>query len=84
MLEHHKYKDQSLELTSDNSIIRYLRFSTIPNVHENMMQPESDKFLLSKNEGASMDKRDKDWSMIKHEDGSKPATMQGLEMVLQV
>jgi hypothetical protein len=44
---------------------------TIPNIHENMMLPKSDVFMLLRNDGPSMDERDKHWSMIMHgDDGS--------------
>jgi hypothetical protein len=32
---------------------------TIPNIHENMMLPKSDVFMLLRNDGPSMDERDK-------------------------
>ena len=38
------------------------------NVHENMMLPKLDKFVLLTNEGPGMDKRDEHWSKTKHED----------------
>ena len=38
------------------------------NVHENMMLPKLDTFVLITNEGPSMDKRDEHWSRIKHGD----------------
>ena len=44
---------------------------TIPLIHENMMLPKSDVFMLLRNNGPSMDERDKHWSMIMHGDGSK-------------
>jgi hypothetical protein len=45
------------------------------------MQPKSDEFVLSRNEGLSMDKKDNDGSTIKHDDGSNSAR---IEDVLQV
>ena len=36
------------------------------NVHEHMMLPKLDTFVLLTNEGPSMDKRDGRWSGIKH------------------
>ena len=36
------------------------------NVHENMMLPKLDTFVLLTNEGPSMDKRDEHWSKTKH------------------
>ena len=39
---------------------------TIPNVHENMMLPKSDAFMLLRNDGPSKDERDAHWSMIVH------------------
>jgi hypothetical protein len=38
------------------------------NVHENMMLPKLDTFVLITNEGPSIDKRDEHWSRIKHGD----------------
>ena len=36
------------------------------NVHENMMLPKLDTFVLLTNEGPGMDKRDEHWSKNKH------------------
>jgi hypothetical protein len=48
-----------------------LFLGTIPNIHENMMLPKSDVLMLLRNDGPSMDERDKHWSMIMHgDDGS--------------
>ena len=44
---------------------------TLPNINENMMLPKSDVFILLRNDGPSVDKKDECWSMIVHEDGSK-------------
>ena len=44
---------------------------TVLHIHENMMLPKSDVYLLLRNNGPSMDERDKYWSMIMHGDGSK-------------
>jgi hypothetical protein len=44
---------------------------TVPLIHENMMLPKSDVFVTLRNDGPSMDERDKHWSMIVHGDGSK-------------
>jgi hypothetical protein len=41
---------------------------TTGNAYENMMLPKLDTFVLLRNEGPSMDKRDEHWSMIKHGD----------------
>jgi hypothetical protein len=50
---------------------------TIPNIHENMMLPKSDVFMLLRNDGPSMDERDKHWSMIMHgDDGSNRVRIQ--------
>ena len=38
------------------------------NVHENMMLPQLDTFVLLTNEGPGMDKRDEHWSKTKHGD----------------
>ena len=43
-----------------------------PHIHEHMMLPKSDVFVTLRNDGPSMDERDKQWSRITHgEDGSK-------------
>ena len=43
-----------------------------PHILEHMMLPNSDMFVTLRNDGPSMDKKDKQWSMITHrEDGSK-------------
>jgi hypothetical protein len=41
-----------------------------------MMLPKSDIFVTLRNDGPSMDERDKHWSMIVHEDGSKHLKME--------
>ena len=47
------------------------------NVHEHMMLPKSDVFMLLRNDGPSMDERDKHWSMIMHgDDGSNRVRIQ--------
>jgi hypothetical protein len=48
-----------------------LFLGTIPNIHENMMLPKLDVFVLLRNDGLSLDGRDKHWSMVVHGDGSK-------------
>ena len=40
----------------------------LSSVHENMMLPNLDTFVLPAIEGPSMDKKDEHWSIIKHED----------------
>jgi hypothetical protein len=47
-------------------VLSFLR--TIPNIHENMMLPKSDVFMLLRNDGPSMYERDKHWSMIMYGD----------------
>ena len=42
------------------------------NVHENMMLPKLDTFVLLINEGPGMDKRDEHWSKTKHGDDGMP------------
>jgi hypothetical protein len=54
-----------------------LFLGTIPNIHENMMLPKSDVFMLLRNDGPSTDERDKHWSMIVHgDDGSNRVRIQ--------
>ena len=49
------------------------------NVHENMMLPKLDTFVLLTNEGPSMDKKDEHWSMIKHGvDGMRKGNKNGV------
>ena len=38
------------------------------NVHENMMLPKLDTFVLLTNGGPSLDKKDEHWSKFKHGD----------------
>ena len=45
-----------------------------PNIHENMMLPKSNVFVSLRNDGPSMDERDKLWSMYVGGDGSRSAT----------
>ena len=48
------------------------------NVHEHMMLPKLDTFVLLKNEGPSMDKKDGHWSGIKHgEEGARAGQNNG-------
>ena len=53
---------------------RQLNYQVLPflgndsNVHENMMLPKLDTFVLLTNEGPGMDKRDEHWSKTKHGD----------------
>ena len=49
---------------------------TIPHIHENMMLPKSDVFITLRNDGPSMDERDKHWSMAMHGDGRKRVMIQ--------
>jgi hypothetical protein len=44
---------------------------TIPNIHENMMLSKSDVLVLLRNDGLSMDERDKHWSMVIHREDNK-------------
>ena len=44
---------------------------TVLHIHENMMLPKSDVYLLLRNNGPSTDEKDKYWSMIMHGDGSR-------------
>jgi hypothetical protein len=37
---------------------------TLSHIHENMILPKSDMFVTLRNDGPSMDERDKHWSMI--------------------
>ena len=49
------------------------------NVHENMMLPKLDTFVLLTNEGPNMDKKDEHWSMIKHgDDGMRKGNKNGV------
>ena len=44
-----------------------------PNIHENMMLPKLDVFVSLRNDGPSMDARDKLWSMYVQGDGRRSA-----------
>jgi hypothetical protein len=48
-----------------------LFLGTVPNIHENMMLPKSDELVLLRNDGHSMDERDKHWSMVIHGEDNK-------------
>lgn len=45
-----------------------LFLDNVSEVHENMMLPNFDTFLLLIVEGPSLDKKEQHWSIIKHED----------------
>jgi hypothetical protein len=45
-----------------------LFLATLSHIHENMMLPKSDMFVTFRNDGPSMDERDKHWSIIVDED----------------
>ena len=50
-----------------------------PNVHENMMLPKLDTFVLLTNEGPGMDKRDEHWSKTKPgDDGMRKRNKNGV------
>ena len=49
------------------------------NVHENVMLPTLDTFVLLTNEGPSLDKNDEHWSKIKHgDDGMRKGNKNGV------
>ena len=49
------------------------------NVHENMMLPKLDTFVLLTNEGPGMDTRDEHWSKTKHgDDGMRKGIKNGV------
>ena len=49
------------------------------NVHENMMLPKLDTFVLLTNEGPGMDKRDEHWSKTKPgDDGMRKGNKNGV------
>ena len=61
--------DQLLELAARQSNYQVLSFLVNDsNVHENMMLPKLDTFVLLTNEGSSLCKKDEHWSNIKHGD----------------
>jgi hypothetical protein len=49
---------------------------TLSHIHENMMLPKADMFVTLRNDGPSMDERDKHWCMIMHGDGCKHLRME--------
>ena len=75
LLHHLHYKDLSLELVHVNLINRYFRFYKLLliYIHENMMLPKLDVFVSLRNDGPSMDPKDKLWSMYVQGDGSRSA-----------
>ena len=49
------------------------------NVHENMMLPKLDTFVLLTNEGPSLDKKDEPWRKFKHgDDGMRKGNKNGV------
>ena len=49
------------------------------NVHENMMLPKLDTFVLLTNEGPSLDKKDEPWINFKHgDDGMRKGVKNGV------
>jgi hypothetical protein len=46
-------------------------FGTLSYIHENIMLPKSDVLVTLKNNGPSMDERDKYWSINMHGDSSE-------------
>ena len=53
------------------------------NVHENMMLPKLDTFVLLTNEGPGMDKRDEHWSKTKHgDDGMRKGSRTELQVMI--
>ena len=49
------------------------------NVHENMMLPKLDTFVLLTNEGPNLDKKDEPWSKFKHgDDGMRMGNKNGV------
>ena len=46
----------------------------VPNIHENMMLPKTNVFMSLRNNGPSMDGRDKLWSMFVDGAGSRSAS----------
>ena len=64
---------------------RQLNYQVLPflgndsNVHENMMLPKLDTFVLLTNEGPSLDKKDETWSKFKHgDDGMRKGIKNGV------
>ena len=45
----------------NNQVLSFLR--AVPNIHEKMILPKSNVFVSLRNDGPSMDERDKLWSM---------------------
>ena len=58
-------------------VLSFLRNDS--NVHENIMLPKLDTFVLLTNEGPSIDKRDEHWSKTKHgDDGMRKGNKNGV------
>ena len=56
----------------NQQVLSFLR--VVPNVHENMILPKSNVFVSLRNNGPSMDERDKLWSMFVDGAGSRNAS----------
>ena len=59
----------------NQQVLSFLQATT--NIHENMMLPKSNVFVSLRNDGPSMDARDKLWSMYVNGDGSRSAHEEG-------
>ena len=71
--------DQSLELTHQLNYQVLSFLGNDSNVHENMMLPKLDTFVLLTNEGPSIDKREEHWSKTKHgDDGMRKRNKNGV------
>ena len=53
----------------NNQVLSFLR--AVPNIHEKMILPKSNVFVSLRNDGPSMDERDKLWSMYVDGEGSR-------------
>jgi hypothetical protein len=53
-----------------------LFLGTLVNINENIVLPKSDVFMLLRNDGPSMDKKNNQWSMMMHGKDSKFARIE--------
>ena len=71
--------DQLLELARQLNYHVLSFLGNDSNVHENMMLPKLDTFVLLTNEGSSLDKKDEPWSKFKHgDDGVRKGNRNGV------
>ena len=66
---HDQFKQAIITLQID--MVHFVSWNYISHIHEHMILSKSDVFMLIRNNRPSMDKKDNQWSMIMHREGSK-------------